>query len=140
MSQDISRINKQPLLKNILNGDERKKAVSKLMRKSDLSKKHFKKWMKSANSSAYASFVAAQEIVRHGKAFTDGEYIKESFIKISKHLFMDFKNKSEIVQKIWDMLLSAKTVKDRTIKMAADITRQQIKDINSAVAYSIACD
>ncbi|KAJ4947892.1 hypothetical protein JOQ06_009923, partial [Pogonophryne albipinna] len=32
------------------------------------------------------------------------------------------------------------TVKDRTIKMAEDITRQQIKDINSAVAYSIACD
>ena len=39
-----------------------------------------------------------------------------------------------------DMPLSAKTVKDRTIKMAEDITRQQIKDINSAVAYSIACD
>ncbi|KAL0978655.1 hypothetical protein UPYG_G00173530 [Umbra pygmaea] len=38
------------------------------------------------------------------------------------------------------MPLSAKTVKDRTIKMAEDITRQQIKDINSAVAYSVACD
>ena len=134
MSQDISRINKQPLLKNILNGDERKKAVSELMRKADLSKNHFKKWMKSANSSTYASFVAAQEIVRHGKPFADGEYIKESFIKISKYLFMDL-NKSEIVQKIRDMPLSAKTVKDRTIKMAEDITRQQIKDINSAVAY-----
>lgn len=121
-------------------GDERKKAVSELMRKVDLSKNHFKKWMKSANSSTYASFVAAQEIVRHGKPFTDGEYIKESFIKISEHLFTDFKNKSEIVQKIRDMPLSAKTVKDRTIKMAEDITRQQIKDINSAVAYSIACD
>ena len=59
--------------------------------------------MKSTNSSTYASFVAAQEIVRHGKPFADGEYIKESFIKISKHLFMDFKNKSEIVQKIRDI-------------------------------------
>ena len=75
------------------------------MRKADLSKNHFKKWMKSANSSTYASFVAAQEIVRHGKPFTDREYIKESFIKISKHLFMDIKNKSEIVQKIRDMSL-----------------------------------
>ena len=74
------------------NGDERKKAVSELMRKADLSKNHFKKWMKSANSSTYVSFVTAQEIVRHGKLFTDGKYIKESFIKISKHLFMDFKN------------------------------------------------
>ncbi|XP_072893486.1 general transcription factor II-I repeat domain-containing protein 2-like [Hemitrygon akajei] len=120
-------------------GDEREKDVSELMRKVDLSKNHFKKWMKSGKSTTYASFVAAQEIVRHGKQFTDGEYIKESFIKISEHLFTDFKNKSEIVQKIRDMPLSAKTVTDRTIKMAEDITRQQIKDINSAVAYSIAC-
>ena len=39
-----------------------------------------------------------------------------------------------------DMPLSAKTVQDRTSKMALDITKQQIKVINSAVAYSIACD
>ncbi|XP_066471497.1 protein FAM200C-like isoform X2 [Tiliqua scincoides] len=120
-------------------GEERKKAVAELMRKADRSKKHFKKRVKSANSTTYASFVATQEMVRHGKPFTDGEYIKESFIKISEHLFTDFKNKSEIVQKIRDMPLSAKTVKDRTLKMAENITRQQIKDINSAVAYSIAC-
>ena len=38
------------------------------------------------------------------------------------------------------MPLSAKTVKDRTIKMAENVTKQQIKDINSAATYSIACD
>ncbi|KAM9165591.1 general transcription factor II-I repeat domain-containing protein 2A-like [Pangshura tecta] len=38
------------------------------------------------------------------------------------------------------MPLSAKTVKDRTIKMATNITSKQIDDINSAQAYSIACD
>ncbi|KAL3967226.1 TIMELESS-interacting protein [Sarotherodon galilaeus] len=38
------------------------------------------------------------------------------------------------------MPLSVKTIKDRTIKMAENITRQQIKDISSAAAYSIACD
>ena len=88
----------------------------------------------------YASFVAAQEIVKHGKPFTDGEYIKNSFLKISEQSFTDFKNKSEIVQKIPDMPLSAKTVKDRSDKMVEDITKQQIKDINSAVTYSIACN
>uniref|UniRef100_A0A8C1I0R4 HAT C-terminal dimerisation domain-containing protein n=1 Tax=Cyprinus carpio carpio TaxID=630221 RepID=A0A8C1I0R4_CYPCA len=56
------------------------------------------------------------------------------------HLFSDFKNKTEIIQKIKDMPLSAKTVKERAIKMAGNITNQQIKDINSAPAYSIACD
>ena len=118
-------------------GDARKKAVLELMRNADQSKQQFSKWIKSANSTTYASFVAAQEIVKHGKPFTDGEYLKNSFIKISEHLFMDFKNKSEILQKIRDMPLSAKTVKDRTSRMADDITKQQIKDINSAVAYSI---
>ncbi len=92
------------------------------------------KWMNSANSSTSASFVAAQEIARHGKPCTNGDYIKELVIKISEHLFSDFKNKSEIIQKIKDMPLSAKTVKDRTIKL------RQITDINSAPAYSIACD
>ena len=38
------------------------------------------------------------------------------------------------MQKIREMPLSAKSVKDRTIKMAEDITKQQIKDINSAAA------
>ena len=109
------------------------------MRKADLTKNQFKKWLKSANSTTYASFVAAQEIGM-GKAFIDGEYVKESFLKISEHLFGDFKNKCEIVPKISEMPLSAKTVKDRTIKMAENITKQQIKDINSAATYSIACD
>ena len=105
------------------------------MRKADLTKNQFKKWLKSANSTTYASFVAAQEIVRHGKAFIDGENVKESFLKISEHLFGDFKNKCEIVPIISEMPLTAKTVKDRTIKMAENITKQQIKDINSAATY-----
>ena len=36
--------------------------------------------------------------------------------------------------------LSAKTVKDKILKMAENFSKQQIQDINSAVAYSIACD
>ena len=38
------------------------------------------------------------------------------------------------------MPLSAKTVKDRAIKMAENLTGQQIKDINLASAFSIAGD
>lgn len=61
-----------------------------LMRKADVSRSHFKKWIKTANPTTCASFVAAQEVVKHGKPFTDGEYLKETFIKISEHLFSDF--------------------------------------------------
>ena len=38
-------------------GEERKKAVKELMWNADLTKNQFKKWLKSANSTTYASFV-----------------------------------------------------------------------------------
>ena len=60
--------------------------------------------------------------------------MKEFFLKISEHLFVDFKSKCEIVQKIREMPLSAKTVKDRTIKMVENITKQQINPLSAAVA------
>lgn len=63
--------------------------------------------------------------------------MKDRFIKISEHLFSDFKNKTEIIQKIKDMPLSAKTVNERAIEMAGNLTNQQIKDMNLAPAYSI---
>ncbi len=66
--------------------------------------------------------------------------MKELFIQISEHLFSDFKNKSEIVQKIKETPLSARTVKERAITMTTIITSKQIEDINAAPAYSIACD
>ena len=56
-------------------GDARKRAISELVRKAEQSKHTFKKWIKSPNSTTAASFVAAQEIVRRGKPFTDGEYM-----------------------------------------------------------------
>ena len=121
-------------------GDQRKKAVLELRRRANQSKTFFSKWMNSSTSSTSASFIAAREIACHGKPFTDGEYLKETFIKISEHLFSDYKDKNKIIQKIKDMPLSAKTVEDRTIRMANNISSQQISDINSAPGYSIACD
>lgn len=121
-------------------GSERKSAIALLLEKLEERKNRFKKWIASPNSTTAASFVATREIIKRGKPFTDGDYMKESSMNISEHLFADFKNKTEIIQKIKDMPLSAKTVKERAIKMAGNITDQQIRDINSAPANSIACD
>lgn len=70
-------------------------------------------------------------------AYWHTDYMKDWFIKISEHLFSDFKNKTEIIQKIKDMPLSAKTVNERAIEMAGNLTNQQNKDMNLAPAYSI---
>ncbi len=56
------------------------------------------------------------------------------------HLFREFKNKDEIIKKIKNVPLSAKTLRDRVLKLAQDITNQQIWNINSACDFSIGCD
>ncbi|GFV12323.1 SCAN domain-containing protein 3 [Trichonephila clavipes] len=87
-----------------------------------------------------ASFVFSQEIAKRGKPYTDGEYIKNSFINASEELFQDFKNKADILKRIKELPLSAKTIKDRTIKMCSNITTQHIEDLKLVSALLIAVD
>ncbi len=95
----------------------------------------------SSNDTTTASFVVSHEIAKHGKPLTDGEYIKDCFINAAMHLFRELKNKDEIILKIKNVPLSAKTMRDRALKLAQDITitNQQIVNINSACGFSIAC-
>lgn len=121
-------------------GDERKKAVVELKRKNEQSTSMFSSWIRSSSSTTEASFAVAQEIAKHGKPFTDGDYIKTCFLNMAQHLFSNFKNKDDIITKIKDTPLSAKTIHDRTIRMAENVTAQQVDDIKSASAFSLACD
>ena len=81
-------------------GDVRKRAVDELQRSLQQSTSQFSKWVNSSNTTTASSFVVALEIARRGKPFTDGEYIKECFMKMSEELFRDFKNKNEIIKKL----------------------------------------
>ncbi|GBN57178.1 hypothetical protein AVEN_185312-1 [Araneus ventricosus] len=74
------------------------------------------------------------EIAKRGKPFADGEYVKDCFIRASEELFRDFKNKAEIMKKIKDLPLFAKTVQDRTAKMSSNVTHMQVEDIQLASA------
>lgn len=82
-------------------GEDRKKAVWELMRQADVSKNQWSGWSLPIQHIQ----VAVQEIVRHGKPITDEEYIKESFIKISEHLFVDFKDNQRlscsVLNRLW---------------------------------------
>lgn len=121
-------------------GDARKKAVEELQKSHDSSTSVFNNWMQSSCNVNMASFVVSQEIAKRGKPYTDGEYIKSCFINASEKLFRDFKNKADILKKIKELPLSAKTTKDRTIKMCSNITTQLCEDLKSVSALSIAVD
>jgi len=58
-------------------GNERKTAVAELIRKSQQSTSKFNNWLQSASNLTTASFVVSHEIMKSGKPFTDGEYIKK---------------------------------------------------------------
>lgn len=62
--------------------------------------------------------MAAQEIGRHGN--TDEEYMKGASIKISEHLFVDFKNEWNDAENQSD----ASPCEDRTIKMEENIRKE----------------
>ncbi|CAK6435131.1 unnamed protein product [Pipistrellus nathusii] len=121
-------------------GDARKKAVEELQKRQEtpISVSNYQK--QSSNNVNIASFVVSQEIAKRGKPYTDGEYIKSCFINASEELFRDFTNKAEILKKIKELPLSAKTVKDRIVKMSSNITDQQAEDLKLVSALSIAVD
>ena len=58
------------------------------------------KFVKSTSNTTTASFTASYELVKRGKPFMDGEYVKECFLSTAKELFAEFKNKDEIIQKL----------------------------------------
>ncbi|XP_069181810.1 general transcription factor II-I repeat domain-containing protein 2A-like [Procambarus clarkii] len=79
-------------------------------------------------------------IAQHGKPLCDGEYIKEAWLECAPYLFDNFSEKKKIIQRIKDLPVSRKTVKDRILKLERNTAEQLTKDLSSCKFFSICVD
>nr|XP_006121069.2 general transcription factor II-I repeat domain-containing protein 2-like isoform X4 [Pelodiscus sinensis] len=125
---------------NYPEGDARKQACEELQRKMNIGPNNLLALSKKGGSLNAASFAGSYSIIREGKPFTYGDYVKRCMLKIGHELFDEFHNKDKILQKIQDLPLSAKTVHDRALKMAHQIEKEQMQKLRTAAYFSFALD
>ena len=84
-----------------------------------------------------ASYIVSNEIAKHGKPFSDGQFIKKTWFECAPVLFENFKEKETIIQRIKEIPLSRNTVKVRILDMADNVSHQQSTDITSCELLSM---
>lgn len=123
-----------------MNTDERKEYLRKKIHEYESSKNSLQTFIKEYTEINNASFLASYCIAKNGKPFNDGEFLKDTFLKRSEHLFSNFSNKNEILQKIKDTALSARTIHRRIKQMNEDINQQVVNDLELCHAISLSLD
>ena len=95
---------------------------------------------RSSSNLVAASFEVSKVIGQHGKPFSDGDYIKEAWLECAPFLFKNFSKKEKTIQRIKDLSLSKKTVKNRILKLESDTTKHLTQDWSSFKFFSICID
>uniref|UniRef100_A0A3B1J491 SPIN-DOC-like zinc-finger domain-containing protein n=1 Tax=Astyanax mexicanus TaxID=7994 RepID=A0A3B1J491_ASTMX len=119
---------------------ERAEAVKRAVARYGKQSSSLKVFVNSQGHVTEASYNLASCIAKHGKPFTDGEYVKEAFLSCAETLFDDLPNKDTIKTRIKDMPTSARTVQRRIDEMAVDVRAQQTKGLTDASVFSLALD
>ncbi|XP_069157024.1 SCAN domain-containing protein 3-like [Procambarus clarkii] len=128
-------------LSNKTEGEQRE-LISRELRKTKTQAETFMNYISGRPSSnlVAASFEVSKVIAQHGKPLCDGEYIKEAWLECAPFLFDNFSEKKKIIQRIKDLPVSRKTVKDRILKLERNAAEQLTKDLSSCKFFSICVD
>ena len=100
----------------------------------------FTQWNSQAKADTEASLRVSHSIIKNKKSFPDAEMIKEAFVEAADSLFLDFKNKLEILSSIKALQLSRSTVTQRCEVMAEDLTQQLRRDTADCEYFSLQLD
>ena len=102
--------------------------------------RNLKKFCTSSETATAASFKASFFLAKKGKAFSEGELLKECFLEISDSLFQNFRSKNEIKSAIEELQMSRNTVMRRIEKMSENVTHQLHRDFNNCSCFSLQLD
>jgi len=120
--------------------DELKCFISRALSNKDAQSDKLIKFVKKSDNLVSASFDVAKSIAVWGKPFSDGDFIKMSWLDCADNLFQDFDNKDAIIQRIKDLSISRNTIKERILSMNSNIENQLIHDLNQSSFFSICID
>ncbi|XP_069195852.1 SCAN domain-containing protein 3-like, partial [Procambarus clarkii] len=122
--------------------EEQSELISRELSKTKTQAETFMNYISGRPSSnlVAASFEVSKVIAQHGKPLCDGEYIKEAWLECAPFLFDNFSEKKKIIQRIKDLPVSRKTVKDRILKLERNTAEQLTKDLSSCKFFSICVD
>ncbi len=95
--------------------------------------------LKVSQAVTLATFKISWLLAKHGKPFSDGELVKNSFLE-SQCLFDDLSSKSEIIRRIKSLQLSNDTVTRLISEMSENLTEQIKTKLATASALSLAAD
>ena len=120
--------------------EERKEYITQELTKTNALSKNLLRFVSGNSDLVSASFSLSYSIVKHGKPFSDGEFLKSAFMDCAPSLFDDFKNKDAIIKRIEELPISRNTVKNRMMAMNANIASKLRKDLADCDFFSICLD
>ncbi|XP_069610593.1 general transcription factor II-I repeat domain-containing protein 2A-like [Ranitomeya imitator] len=119
--------------------DERKEYISRQLHLHKSQSNSILKFVKSSTNATSASLSIAHSIAQHGKALSEGEFIKETLLRCAPVLFHDMQNKDAIIKRISELPLS-RNIKDRIMRLNTSVQHQLKRDISNCKYFSISLD
>ena len=109
--------------------EERKEYITQELTKTNAQSKNLLRFVIGKSDLVSASFSLSYSIAKHGKPFSDGEFLKSAFMDCAPFVVDDFKNKDAIIKRIEELPIFRNTVENRVMTMNAKIASKLRKDL-----------